>query len=177
MTLKFESGALVIRDGSNALKFSSDENLFTITNFVDSRVVGQGLFPQRSQGATATAAAYTNETNNYFIANVNPAANIVFGMAQFVPSSGGTDSTTNGSLWQQANGTIVYTWWSTGEQASGIGRTDRRFASALGLATFFITNGQLLLRQRLVLRAWAGPSTAVVPEFTVNFRLYCGTFI
>ncbi len=178
MTLQFESGDLVIRDGAGTLKFSSAENLFTVTDFVDSRVVGAVSLPSRTATATSTAAAYINTSTDYFIANVNAAADIVFGMVQAGPAGSGTDNSRINTRWRQVNGTNIYTWWATAVQ--GQPAVDRNFASSLGLFTFYITSGQLYMRDRLIMRAYAptsGSRNAVVPAFTMNFRLYCGTFI
>lgn len=181
MTLKFESGALVIRDGAGNVKFSTDEKLFTVTDFVDSRVVGPVSYDAVVARGTINAAPYTNTTTDKRITNVNAAADIVFGMLQIVASSSSTDNSQNSGLWSQVNGTNVYSIWAMGEQAGGVARTDCRFLSTLGLFTFYITGGQLFLRNRLVHRAWAPLTdinvTNTVPAFTVNFRLYCGTFI
>lgn len=180
MTLRFESGNLIIRDGAGVVKFSSAESLFTVTNFIDSRVVGAVAIPGRSVTAASTSAAYANTTNNYFIANVNAAADIVFGMLQIDTSGAIEDSNTTGGDWRQVNGTHMYIHNAVGQQGSGIGRTSRRFCSMLGFFTFYTSGGQLFLRDRFIGRAWAptsGTWTTTVPSFTVNFRIYCGTFI
>lgn len=180
MTARFEGSRFVIRDGSGNVKFDTDEQIFTVTDFVDSRVVGPVAVASRSVTATSTSAAYTNTTDTYTIATVNPAASIVFGMLQIDTSGAIEDAFATNGNWRQVNGTHMYTHNAVGEQVSGIGRTTRRFCSSLGLMTFYISGGQLLLKDRFIGRAWAptsGTWTTVVPSFSVNFRIYCGTFV
>jgi hypothetical protein len=180
MTAIFEGSEFVIRDGSGNLKFSTAENIFTITNFVDSRVVGAVSISGRSISATSTIANYTNTTTDYLIGSVNSSATIVFGMLQINTSGAIEDGGATSGNWRQVNGTHMYINNAVGMQRTGVGRTTRSFCATLGLFTFYISGGQLYLRDRFVGRAWAptsGSWTTTVPSFTVNFRLYCGTFI
>jgi len=180
MTAIFEGTNFVIRDGAGVVKFDTSENIFTVTNFIDSRVVGAVAIAGRSVTASSTGAAHTNTTDTYYIADVNAAANIVFGMLQIDTSGAIEDSNTTVGNWRQVNGTHMYLHNAVGEQVSGIGRTTRRFCSMLGLMTFYTSGGQLFLKDRFIGRAWSpssGSWTTTVPSFTVNFRIYCGTFI
>ena len=187
MTLKVEGGEIVIRDNANNVKFSSGDALFTVTDFVDSRIVGAISLPEVTATADQFGTQVVDRDVSHAVTTVSSGASVVFGMMRQVITSGVaagvgfyTKDAADG-LWRQVNGTHVESFHAIALQLSGRGPTDIDFIGGLGLLTFYISGTTLYMRERLVLREFCPPSSGTYtvkrPAQNIEFRLYCGLFV
>lgn len=187
MTVGFESGEIVIRDGAGDVTFTTAQGLFTITDFVDSRNVGVIALPQVTATGSNNGSTLVNREVDHSIATVTNGANIVFGMMRQVITSGGSAGTGlytadgGDGLWRQVNGTHLESFHACAEQSPTKTSTDLEIFAGVGLLTFFISGTTLYMNEKLKLREYcpysSGTFTIKRPAQNIEFRLYCGLFV
>lgn len=195
--LSFSGGNLVISDASGNVRFNSAEGLFTVTNVVNSDVVGAVSIPERIARTNAFDVGYGvdrlgnrwgwNYTTDHLITSVNPSATHVFGLVRWVRTSTGsagsgafTNDPGNG-FWRMAMGTNVESFHTFGSQSGTFNLpTDTTVFGGLGLLTFILSGGSLYLRESLALREYIAASGSWQIKragASVQFRLFVGLFV
>lgn len=197
--LSFSGGNLVITDASGNVRFNSAEGLFTVTNVINSDVVGAVSIPERiATSNNGIDVGYGvdrlgnrwgwNYTTDHLITSVNPSATHVFGLVRWVRTSSGsagsgafTNDPGNG-FWRMAMGTNVESFHTFGAQSGVNNRsTDTTVFGGLGLLTFIISGGNLFLRESLALREYLDPGSGDWAirraGASVQFRLFVGLFV
>lgn len=174
--LSFESGHLVIRDDDGDVAFTTAQKMFTITDYV----AGDITLPRVTASADTWGAPYVDRNLDHVIANIHPLATTVFGMIRLFMLEGGLDFVFGGpESWRQSNGANFDSLYATEEQKSiGSSPTDKSFLSALGFETFRCQVGQLIMNERLVMRAYSPISdkTYLLHRYNerIDYRLWCG---
>jgi hypothetical protein len=176
--LTFAGGHLVITDNDDGgeVVFTTAQKMFTITDYVS----GSQEIPDVFRSADSSSAPYTNRNVDFTLASISPLATTVFGMFRAIVTSGGGSTPTFGgaSVWGQACGSAVINMNGNEHQTTvGPSSTDIEFMSALGFITFRCSGGNLIMNDRLVMRAWApnsGSYTILRPEQRIDYRLWCG---
>jgi hypothetical protein len=184
MTLRFEGTALVIRDGSNNIRFDSDEGLFHGTNWLT------GSFSLNSYSATTTNVSGTqtypglaDTTTDAAITSCDPGCTHVFGFMRATRSGGDIPAYMNG-VWKDASGTQIEGWSSLDTRDSPLpadAGTYRFYMGSMTLQTFYVSGGVLRFKERVILRAHNAPNNSSVvlnrPAVTIEYQLLAGYFL
>lgn len=192
---------------TGAVIIDTDERMWIQTDWVSSTTIGQVVLPARNaHWAGGASYSPLDVTNDVAVTSVNGAATVVDGMmkvsaatnasSSYRPVGGGakTNISTYGSGWYgkwfQCSGTLFgeqfgrpwnSTYW-TG--AGGLGTI--QFRCALVAYTWIASGGTLTLRERVcadTLYGYPYGGTSPyrfdidIPERTVDFRLFVGSFV
>lgn len=166
--LDISSGRIILRGTDEVIRFDSDEKLFQATD----RVTGSiGVLGPWTATATNGVKSDVNTETNRFLKSVNAHCDTVVG-AFSLTSVGSPAYGVGGLGWFNASGTYVHYVSSSGSAG------DYGFVAF----TFFCSGGGLYLNERVVLGA-AQPATGGITNthqvlgLTMNYNLYCGSFV
>ncbi len=183
MTLRFESGALVIRRPTdNVIRFNSNEGLFHGTNYYASSF----SLPAYSAIQSSTGAvALIDTATDTAIAACAQGATHVFGFLRSLWPGGASVNGGIDGIWRDASGTQIDSWLGLDNRASPTAADQATFNFYMGcmsLETFYVTAGLLRFRERIVMRASnvrpGGPNLVVTrPAITIEYRLLAGYFL
>lgn len=170
---------IVITNSTNGVVFDTNFGLFRSFDFVS----GSVSLPARSGTSTPFAVTTANVDTQHVLSAINARCVDVFGMVQLVRTKAPStppSSVFGPSLWECVNGSVIDLMWYCGPLASDIPETQLIYPASFGFFTFMASGGQLLMRERLNIRAPQGVSrtwTDTRSATVVNYRLYCGSFV
>lgn len=178
--LDVSSGRIVIRDtvAGSDIVFDTDERMFVCTDFIDSSVVGSHVCPARVASSISSTRTDVNVDVDTNIAAINAAADTVFGAFKVTVS--GFDPMGAGG-WFVGNGSYLHAQF-----LMGLNNEDptlhQHFISGAVALTFRASGGQLIFNERTLIRATFNTSssftvTATMPATTVDFKMFCGSFV
>jgi hypothetical protein len=184
MTLTITGSRILITDtATDAVRFDTDEGLFTVTDTINSSVV----LPALTATSDAFFATVVNRDVTTTLQAVNSAATHVFGAARCIRTHSSDSSQKNasplGSAWRTVAGTICDALWSTGVAGSFSpvpGPQYNSTFSGVALYTFELSGGNLVFNDRVIMRAYtptSGTVTCTRPSTTIEYRLYVGLFV
>lgn len=168
--LTIDAGKIEVRNPAGAIRFTTDEPMFHITNTINSSV--NITFPfNPATSPFIRVQSYTLRTG------LNPAATHVFGVLQ---TTGDSYGRLPGGTWFDAGGTYFHRqhWWNT--NANGV--FDRAFGMSHSVFyTFRVSGGVLYLDEDVRFAPYdtngLQPSLPVsLSNFTITYKLKVGLF-
>ena len=180
-----------------AVKFDTNEELFTATNFVS----GSMSLPTKSTSSNSLGGIPVNETNTYTLATgLNSNATTVLGLVRTNWSASGSGWAISGSTrtypgtqvggtrWRNANASIVDIALFHRCHHSEVGfvgvdfPSDPLYLQGISVYTLSVSGGVLSLEEEIQLQAFTpnvggGTYTMVRGAGTLDYRVYCGLFV
>lgn len=175
-TFSASAGRIYVKDSNGDFVFDSDFRNFIPTDFIDSDVLDPIVTSEHV--ATCINGAYTDVDvdDDTVIATINAAADTVFGAFK-VTVSGFTPMGAGG--WFVGNGSYLH-----GQFTRGLSNEDHAtqfdYVSGAVVYTFRAEGGELIFNERAFIRAThrtSGTNSSTMPATTVDFKLWCGSFI
>lgn len=168
--LTIDAGKIEVRNPAGAIRFTTDEPMFHVTNTINSSINIEFPFNPATSSFNRIQT-YTIETG------LNSAATHVFGVLQ---TTGDSYGRLPGGTWFDAGGTYVHRqhWWSTNDN----GTWDRAVVLAhLVHYTFRVSGGVLYLDEDIRFQSYnTNGLQSFLPvslsNFTITYKLKIGLF-
>ncbi len=174
MTLEVSAGRIYVVDDTNGdVMFDTDERMFVPTDYV----AGTHTTPQRQASAVSGSRTDVNIDVDTTLASINASADAIFGAFK-VTVSGFTPMGAGG--WFIASGSYLHGQFTMGNTNENHTTTMRYIAGHV-VYTFRASGGFLIFNERAFMRATltgsATPNTSTMPATTIDYKLYCGSFV
>ncbi len=174
MTINLASNRIYITDPTLGVIFDTGAGMFRALSFADSYID----VVARSATSTSTSVSVVNIDTTHTLQSVDAACTNVIGMVLLdrTPSS----EPDAAGRWQSVNGSKLDIQWWCGPQSTITSPTEYIYCCGMGWFTFSVSGGNLLMREKMSLRAAQGTSGTYVftrPATRVYYKLYCGSFV
>lgn len=177
------AGRILITDATGDVTLDTDERQFVWTDFVQ----GTHVCPQRVASSQFGALSPVQVDLDTVLGSINAAADTVFGALRVTYSGVGGpdfDSLANEGWFQATGSYMAGLYISNGTGALDGGRPQKPWGSCSGIIfyTFRASGGQLIFNEQVQVWPYSRSLGSVVvsstvEETTVDFKLYCGTFV
>lgn len=167
------AGRISVTDPTDAdhITFDTDERLFIATDYAE----GQIVVPERQSSSILGGRTIIDVDVDTVLASINPAADTVFGA--FKCEVEGFDILASGG-WFQATGSYHNARFSINDTGNP---TPRDRVGGTAIYTFIASGGELIFNERTFIKctlALGGTRiSATLPAATIDYKLYCGSFV
>ncbi len=178
MGFQATAGRILITDpnDSNHVVFDTDERQLVFTDFVSGSIV----VPQRVSSSVNSTRTTIDVNTDTVLSSINPASTVVFGALKSSYNGGFADPVG----WFQLTGSYMDSRVvinATGATSGGIATPPWTAVGGHRSLTFRASGGNLIFNERTFLRCTLslGGTTisATIESTTVDYKLFCGTFV
>lgn len=171
MSFYAEAGRIYVTDTDDHIVFDTDERLFIATDYAE----GQIVTPERQGSSISGGRTILDVNSDTVITSINAAANTVFGA--FKVTVTGIDTLASAG-WFQATGSYMNARFTINATGSPTPHT------SIGghiIYTFRATGSQLIFNERSFIKTTLSLGgtliTSTMPTCTIDYKLYCGSFV